>query len=112
MKDPFSYSARWDSIGLDCAYCVHENDVKWPNKDKDYACELHNISLATTLGKNGFKEGEWLCSSFKDNGKANSKAKQQLLSIAKPLRPDTLYGAYEQDGFLKELSFSDLRKNT
>lgn len=23
IKDPFSYSARRDSLGLDCAYCVH-----------------------------------------------------------------------------------------
>ena len=47
MKDPFSYSARWDSVGLDCAFCKHQKEVEWP---KAYA-EQDTILLDRILGE-------------------------------------------------------------
>ena len=108
MKDTFSYSARWDSVGLDCAFCKHQNNVEWPNKNRDYACELHKISLAATIANNGFKEGEWFCSKFESNGKANNKALKEFASFSNALEPNILYGAYGKDGNLKEIPFSEL----
>lgn len=108
MKDPFSYSARWDSVGLDCAFCVHQSEVEWPNKKRDYSCRLHEMSLAVTIAKNGFKEGEWFCSSFGSNGEANPKAVKELISIKDLLNPNILYGAYGENGNLKEIPFSEL----
>ena len=108
MKDPFSYSARCDSVGLDCSFCVHQKEVEWPNKNKDYSCLLHGISLVATIAKNGFKEGEWFCSSFESNGKANDKAVVEFKSLNEILELDILYGAYGKDGNLKEISFNEL----
>jgi hypothetical protein len=108
MKDPFSYSARWDSVGLDCTFCKHQSDAKWPNIAKDYKCNLHKISLAKEIGENGFKDGEWFCSEFSNNGKANSKAVDEFKTIKHELNPDILYGAYGIGQQLKEIPFVDL----
>ena len=112
MNDPFSYSNRWDSVGLDCVFCINQNEVEWPNTNRDYACKLHNISLASLIAKNGFKEGEWFCSAFEDNGKANKTAITELTTILTELDPKTLYGAYGENRKLKEISFTKLHKNT
>jgi len=108
MDDPFSYSARWDSAGLDCAFCKHERKVEWPNLNRDYGCNLHSISLEKELGKDGFKEGEWFCSSFHNNGKATPQALKELESIIKELKPNRLYGAYGANKQLKEIPFVEL----
>jgi len=108
MKDPFSYSARWDSVGLDCAFCAHQKEVEWPNENRDYACLLHGVSLAKTIAKNGFKEGEWFCSSFENNGRANDKAINELNTIKENLASNILYGAYGEEGKLKEIPFNEL----
>lgn len=108
MKDPFSYSARWDSVGLDCAFCIHQKEVEWPNKNRDYACKLHGISLAKTIAKNGFKEGEWFCFAFENNGEAYEKAINEFNTIKEKLSPDILYGAYGKDENLKETPFNEL----
>lgn len=108
MKDPFSYSARWDSVGLDCAFCKHQQEVEWPSKNRDYACMLHGVSLAKTIAKNGFKEGEWFCSAFENNGGANDKAIKELNAIKEDLTPNILYGAYGENGNLKEIPFNEL----
>ena len=108
MDDPFSYSARWDSVGLDCAYCVHEAEVSWPNTAKDYHCTLHGVSLSATLQDSGYKEGEWFCSSFKNDGGANAAAMSEFESVQAKLSPNTLYGAYGREGKLKEIPFVQL----
>ncbi len=108
MKDPFSYLARWDSLGLDCSYCKHSKQVEWPNRSRDYACAKHSISLACILMKSGFQEGEWFCSSFDNNGKANETAFNQLESIRSKLNREVLYGAYGKDGELKEIPFDEI----
>lgn len=108
MKDPFSYSARWDSVGLDCSYCKHQKEVEWPNKERDYSCLLFGVSLAATIASNGFKEGEWFCSSFESNGKASAKAVKEFNSIKSHLEQNVLYGAYGEGGLLKEISFNEL----
>ncbi|MEA1988327.1 MAG: hypothetical protein U9N57_03830 [Pseudomonadota bacterium] len=112
MEDPFSYSARWDSAGLDCSFCIHESKVKWPNIRKDYACCLHQVSLIKELGSDGYKEGEWFCSDFSDNGKANPKSVQEFMEIRNVLKPNVLYGAYGPANNLKEIAFSELKSNT
>jgi hypothetical protein len=112
MKDPFSYSARWDSVGLDCSFCIHQKEVEWPNKDRDYSCRLHGISLAATIASSGYKEGEWFCSSFENNGRVNMKAVNEFDSIKRQLKSNVLYGAYGENGTLKEIPFYELQKNT
>ena len=108
MKDPFSYSARSDSVGLDCAFCKHQKEVEWPNKNRDYSCMYHGASLSVTVAKSGYKEGEWFCTAFENNGKANEKAIKELNSIINELSPNILYGAYRDNGHLKEIPFNDL----
>ena len=108
MNDPFSYSARWGSVGLDCAFCKHQSNVEWPNLKRNYGCNLHGVSLAKELGSNGYKEGEWFCSAFSNNGAANPKAKREFESILSELTPKVLYGAYGSDNQLKEIPFVEL----
>lgn len=109
IKDPFSYSARWDSVGLDCSYCIHfVGPLTWPDRERTSHCGLHNVSLAIELAKNGYKEGEWFCKDFADNGRANKKAVEELEKTRDSLLPKILYGAYGKDGYLKEVSFEKL----
>jgi hypothetical protein len=109
IKDPFSYSARWDSVGLDCSHCIHfVGPVTWPDLESKSHCGLHKVSLAVELGKNGFKDGEWFCKDFTDNGKANKEALEQLEKTRDSLLPKVLSGAYGGDGFLKEVPFEKL----
>ena len=108
MRDPFSYSARWDSIGLGCAFCKHQSKTQWPNESRDYSCELHSISLAVQLAKNGFIEGEWFCSSFTNDGNADSRALIEFESIQPKMELNVLYGAYGEDKKLKEIPFDEL----
>jgi hypothetical protein len=112
MKDPFSYSARWDSIGLDCSNCVHQSEVEWPDKERRYRCILHAMSLAKTIGGNGFKEGEWFCSSFENDGSANPRSMSEFEKIRSELETKVLYGAYGSEGVLKEISFDRLQTRT
>lgn len=109
IKDPFSYSARWDSVGLDCSYCIHFiGPIAWPDIDRTSHCCLHKVSLAIELRENGFKEGEWFCKDFSDNGRANDKAVKQFEKTRDSLLPKVLYGAYGGNGFLKEVTFEKL----
>ena len=108
MDDPFSYSARWDSVGLDCSNCNHQNTVEWPNLKRDYACELHKVSLSIEVAENGYKEGEWFCLSFFDNGTSNSKSIKEFQTIKQHLDSTVLYGAYGKNKQLKEIDFLEL----
>ena len=108
MKDPFNYTARWNSIGLDCSYCHHESSVEWPNTRRDYYCKLHQISLAATLANSGYKEGEWFCASFEDNGNANRDALSTFNAAKHMLNPTVLYGAHGDNSELKEIPFNEL----
>ncbi|MCJ7602472.1 MAG: hypothetical protein MUO63_13365 [Desulfobulbaceae bacterium] len=112
VKDTFSYTARWDSVGLDCAFCIHQaNSDVWPNLKRNYKCGLHNISLEIELGENGYKDGEWFCKSFTDNGRAFSNAVAHFESVKENLAEKTLYGFYGDHGYLKEVPFSQLPEN-
>jgi hypothetical protein len=82
--------------------------MTWPDRERISHCGLHNVSLAIELAKNGFKEGEWFCKDFADNGKANKKAAEELEKTRNSLLPKVLYGAYGEDGFLKEVPFEKL----
>lgn len=109
VKDPFSYSARWDSVGLDCSYCIHfVGPTAWPDVERTSHCGLHNVSLAIELATTGFKEGEWFCKDFVDNCKANKKAIEEFEKTRDLFLPAVLYGAYGKEGFLKEVTFEKL----
>lgn len=104
IKDIFSYSLRWDSIGLSCAGCNYfQGPPQWPDVDKQSRCVLHNISLAVQIGNNGYMTGEWFCSSFE--GRADERAYKEFLSLKPKLKKDFLYGGYGKDGNLKEVDY-------
>ena len=110
IKDVFKYNDRWDSVGLDCSKCAHESPPnEWPDKNRVYCCKRNKISLAIVLNDSGYKEGEWFCKHFEDNGKVNRGAYKTFCQIKDQLRSDVLYGFYGGDGFLKEINFAELR---
>ena len=98
MKDQFSYSARWDSAGLDCSECIHfKGPEKWPDSNGVSRCSLHKVSLNIELGDNNYKEFEWFC--------------KQFMKMEPLLEERILYRAsYDQalDAVLKEIPFSAL----
>lgn len=111
IKDTFKYEARWDSVGLSCAFCQHQaNNKEWPNARRDYRCDLHDISLVAELDARGYMEGEWFCKDFEDNGKSFPPALKHFIEIRETLPKETLFGFYGTDRFLKEIPFSELEK--
>ncbi len=112
-KDPFSYSGRWDSVGLDCSDCTNFiGPQQWPDEKRVSSCSLHRLSLVIQIGANGYKEGEWFCKDFRNVGSANPAAIEELESIRSSLLERTLYGAYGKDGNLKEVDFTKLASDT
>lgn len=113
IKDPFSYSARWDSIGLDCSHCNHFNGPdNWPDLKRESCCNLHQISLSIELNKSGFKKWEWFCKDF-ENKDAFPRAIEEFLSIKDELKPHVLYRGYNRKtGRLLEFKFEDLQEST
>jgi len=109
MKDPFSYSARWDSVGLDCSNCQHfEGPSTWPDRKKVSKCKLHHLSLALELGRDGYKQGEWFCKDFKDGG-AFPKAVAEFNENLSKFEAGILYGAH-QSSTLREIRFDEINK--
>jgi hypothetical protein len=97
MKDPFTYSARWDSVGLDCSYCKYfKGPQKWPDTNIESVCTFHNFSLKMQLQDNGYKDGEWFCKNF-NNERAFPKAVEELESIRGQLKENTLYKCNSYD---------------
>lgn len=128
IKDTFSYTARWDSVGLDCADCTHfEGPQSWPDSERASRCSLHDLSLEIELGADGYKNGEWFCREFQDSGnrtrpsliarllglrgspRTSPAALRHLDENRDQLQSDMLYGFYGRDGNLKEFPFSELR---
>jgi hypothetical protein len=112
VRDTFPHTARWDSVGLDCSGCVHFRGPRaWPDLDRVCSCARHGLSLAVELNSQGFKDGEWFCTSFEASGRArpSDAVIRHLQSIRAELRADVLYGFYAADGNLKEHEFSELR---
>ncbi|HYG37201.1 MAG TPA: hypothetical protein VD908_01220 [Cytophagales bacterium] len=108
MKDTFSYSARWDSIGLDCSHCKNFlGPSEWPDKDKVSQCLLHNLSLKIELGENGYKRGEWFCKDF-DDLNAFPMAVKEFELIRKELQDCVLYVG-NRNGELFEIKFDRLK---
>jgi hypothetical protein len=62
----------------------------------------------SVLADSGYKEGEWFCSAFEGNGKANKSAIFEFASIRQNLSGDVLYGAYGENRQLKEIPFAQL----
>ena len=112
MKDQFSYSARWDSAGLDCSECIHfKGPEKWPDSNGVSRCSLHKVSLNIELGDNNYKEFEWFCKQFKDSGKTPTNSLREFMKMEPLLEERILYRAsYDQalDAVLKEIPFSAL----
>ena len=109
IRDPFSYSARWDSIGLDCAFCkFFSGPLTWPDSNREVFCDRHKVSLKFRLSKENSLDGEWFCKQFEDAGRASPKAAQEFEAIRKDLDDSTIYGGYGADGNLKEIQTKDL----
>ena len=128
IRDTFPYTARWDSVGLDCSLCCHFADPpSWPDLERVSRCALHDVSLAVELGVNGYKSGEWFCRDFEERdpskppgllarllGKrprahASTAALHHLDEVRYSLQSEVLYGFYGEDGNLIEHPFTGLR---
>ena len=113
VRDTFLYEGRWDSVGLDCSYCLHFiAPVAWPDEQRESQCGLHRLSLAIELGQDGFKSGEWFCADFAWNGdpRARAQARAEFEVTLPELKRDVLYGLYGSEGYLLEHEFEILRR--
>ena len=110
-EDAFPREGRFDSVGLDCSNCRHQQlGSGFPNLKRDYCCGLHDLSLSIELQDNSYKLWEWFCTDFENNGSAEPAAVEHFTRMKKKLAPQVLYRLYGEDGFLKEFSFADLGK--
>jgi hypothetical protein len=112
IRDTFLHTARWDSVGLDCAYCLHfVAPTSWPDLAHISHCGLHNVSLQVELGADGYKDGEWFCCDFRagPDRRPSKYALEHLQRIMVTLQRDVLYGFYGSETTLKEHAFRELR---
>ena len=109
VRDTFSYSARGDSVGLDCSSCAHfVGPSSWPDVHRISHCARHQASLAIELSGNGYKQWEWFCCDFSNNGSVFALANTHFESIKESLTSGILYRFYATDGFLREYEISQL----
>jgi hypothetical protein len=105
IKDEFLYDDRWGSVGLDCSKCKYEKKVKkWPIDSGVYYCNFHHKSLDVEINLKGYKEGEWFCKNFENNGNIKKEVMDKFDGIKNNLEEKILYGFYGEDGFLKEVN--------
>lgn len=110
VLDPFSYSARWDSIGLDCFNCAQfRGPESWPDVDGVSFCWKNQLSLTMQLNRSGYKVGEWFCRDFEDNGSADKKSVGEFDGVREAMLPMILYGGYSGSEYLKEVRFEDVK---
>ena len=112
VRDTFTYSDRWDSLGLTCFYCSHfRGPESWPDTACISSCAFHHRRLAPViLAPTGYGDGEWFCAAFTpgDHHRLHDPSYQHFLSIRPQLEAGILYGAYGSDGFLQERELSQL----
>lgn len=109
IKDPFSYVARWDSIGLDCSFCKNFiGPETWPDEEGSSFCKYHNIPLSFELNDQKYKDGEWFCKHFENNSHTFPDAIVEFESIQYLLKENIIY---KGDGgeFLKEKEIRNLK---
>ena len=109
MNDTFPHLGRWDTVGLDCSVCVHfSGPATWPDSARTSHCRHHGVSLEVELAENGYKEGEWFCSEYLDNGATVAAAAKHLAHVRPNLSPLILYCFVKLGGPLKEVSIRSL----
>ena len=109
VEDPFDYSSRWGSVGLDCSSCLHfAGPPNWPDSARVIFCRLHRVSLRIELGEDGYKEGEWFCRDFENNGSAHKAAQRAFEKIAATLTARVLYRVNGPRTFLHEIEMGQL----
>ena len=108
IKDTFSYNARWGSVGLDCSTCINfSGPQSWPDENEVTKCKKHNVSLTIELGKNKYKEWEWFCSEYTDNG-GFPEAVNHFKEIHDNLEQGVLYRLYGENSCLLEYKINEL----
>jgi len=109
VADTFSYTARWDSVGIDCSSCVNfVGPAQWPDELRVSHCSLHGASLAIELDAGGYKRWEWFCSDFADDGSSFKDAVEHLCQVSHTLRSKVLYRLHSVNGLLEEHEISKL----
>jgi len=112
VPDTFPHAARWDSVGLDCAYCEHFVGPEcWPDDERVSRCGLHDLPLEIQLAASGYKDGEWFCRDFTaaPGGRAAKVAVGHLQRVRDNLQPQVLYRFMAGGGNLGEYAFEKLR---
>jgi hypothetical protein len=113
IPDTFPHSARWDSVGLDCAYCLHcVGPASWPDGRQESRCALHDLPLAIELGPNGYKDGEWFCRDFRagSDSRVSRAAVAHLDRVRATLDPNVLYAFDGPRRYLREHDFDQVRQ--
>lgn len=108
--DPFSYSARWDSAGINCGCCKFFQNItnSWPTTNIE--CTLHNKSLIIELNDDGYLEGEWFCKDFDNREQwpqASKTALEEYIRIQNSLKENILYRAIHKE-YLDMVAFDSL----
>lgn len=112
VPDTFPHTGRWDSVGLDCAYCRHfVGPGSWPDREHVSRCGLHDLPLGIQLAADGYKDGEWFCRDFTaaPGSRAANLAVAHLERVRVNLRPRILYSFKPAGGDLGEHDFEELR---
>lgn len=115
IPDTFPHSARWDSVGLDCTYCLHFiGPDSWPDRQGASRCAFHDLPLAIELAPDGYKDGEWFCRDFTagSDGRVSKAALAHLDRVRANLRPRVLYTFDGPRGNLREHDFEQVRTRT
>ena len=110
IKNPFSFSARWDSAGISCTFCKYASAKGWPDVDRSFACRKHDVPLRAELDAMNYVLGEWFCKDFESDGRAHAKPLAEFEAIRHSLAAETLYRTDPDKNLLVQTPFSELSK--
>lgn len=93
IEDPFTYQGRFDSMEIDCSFCVsYVGPKEWPDVNWVSRCKLFNISLHFQLQEDGYRRGAWFCKNYAEKNTIGSPIPLgELDSIREKLDDSTIY---------------------
>jgi len=104
IRNEFTFSARWQTCGVDCSFCKHfRGPESWPDLEGRANCTFHQVGLSFRLNSRGYISGEAFCKNFSNAGDAFNEGVATFDKIQASLEENVLYLAEQDKEYLEEV---------